>query len=320
MQMGHRAVVLPQEELGGSQRRLRDLVTGVERHGRARHLIGGHERGTGRAAPAVDRVIDVRESGDVEAGGVAGILLGGFHRQAQRLGVVLAGELRQVPLRPHRSLPGVQALRILASRALHLRHEHLRRDHADDVVRDLVLKDEQVGQVAVVFFRPEVPAARGIDELRSDAHAVGGAADAAFEHVANAELASDLPDVDRLAFVGEARISRNDEQRADAGQRRDDVLDDTVGEELLFQVAAHGGEGEHGDRGLVRQRQVDHARRTRRRGGDAAREGHRKRAHRMVDVLDALLALIDELRRHLALDRAVHRIRDRDPPGCRQLL
>ena len=161
-----------------------------------------------------------------------------WHRQAQRLGVVLAGELRQVPLRAHGRLPGVQALRILASRALHLRNEHLRRDDADDVARDLVLKDEQVGQLAIVFLRPEVSAGGGVDELGRDANAVRGAAHAAFENVANAELASDRPNVDRLAFEREAGIARNDEQRADARERGDEVFDNAVGEELLLRARA----------------------------------------------------------------------------------
>ena len=79
----------------------------------------------------------------------------------------------------------------------------------------------------------------GVDELRGDAHAVARLAHAAFEHIADAELASDLPHVDRLALVGEARIARDHEQPFDARQAGDDVLDHAVGEILLLRIAAH---------------------------------------------------------------------------------
>ena len=82
---------------------------------------------------------------------------------------------------------------------------------------------------------------------------VAGFADAAFEHIAHAEFAPDLPDVWRLALVGEARIARDHEQRRGTRQRRDDVLDDAVGEILLLGIAAHVLERQHGDGRLVGQ-------------------------------------------------------------------
>ena len=78
-------------------------------------------------------------------------------------------------------------------------------------------------------------------------------AHAAFEHVAHAELAADLPDVDRAALVGEGRIARDDEQCRKARECRDDVLDHPVGE-VVVQVAAEILERQDSDRGLIRQR------------------------------------------------------------------
>src|SRR5258706_10069177 len=108
------AIDLAEEQLGASQCRLRHLVARVERHRPARHLVAGDERLASRRAPAEKRVVDVGESGDVEARGVARILLRGLHPEAQRPGVVLAGELSQVPLRAHRRLPCIEALGALA--------------------------------------------------------------------------------------------------------------------------------------------------------------------------------------------------------------
>ena len=76
-------------------------------------------------------------------------------------------------------------------------------------------------------------------------------ADATFQDVTNAQLATDLPDVRRFALVGEGRVARDDEQRFEARQRRDDVLDDAVGEVLLLGIAAHVLERQHRDGRLV---------------------------------------------------------------------
>jgi hypothetical protein len=50
-----------------------------------------------------------------------------------------------------------------------------------------------------------------IDELARDAHAVSGLAQAAFQHIAHAEFPANLLHVNGTAFVGEARIARDDE-------------------------------------------------------------------------------------------------------------
>ena len=76
----------------------------------------------------------------------------------------------------------------------------------------------------------------------------------AFEDVAHAEAPPDLADVDVLAFEGERGIARDDEELRELRQRRDDVFRDAVGEIFLLRVAAHVGEGQHGDRGLAGQR------------------------------------------------------------------
>jgi len=54
-----------------------------------------------------------------------------------------------------------------------------------------------------------------------------------------------------MAFVSEARIACDHEQRGIARERGDDVLGYAIGEKLLLGVAAHVVEGEQGHRGLV---------------------------------------------------------------------
>src|SRR5476649_2953360 len=98
-----------------------------------------------------------------------------------------------------------------------------------------------------------MPARGGLDELPRDTNAVARLPHASFEDIADAELASDLLDVDGVAFVGEARISGDHEQRLEPRQRGDDVLDHAVGEVFLIEIAAHVLEGKDSDRRLVRK-------------------------------------------------------------------
>ena len=130
-----------------------------------------------------------------------------------------------------------------------------RRERADHAFGDAILQLEHILQRAVEFVRPEMGARRGIDQLAGDADAVAGLAHAAFEHVAHAQFARDLLDIDRLALVDEARIARDHEQFLEARQRSDDVFDHAVGEIFLFGIAAHVVERQHRDRRPVRQRE-----------------------------------------------------------------
>ena len=119
----------------------------------------------------------------------------------------------------------------------------------------LSCKVENIVQRAVKSIRPQMGTRRGVDELSGDPHATTRLADAAFEHIAHAKLASNLLDVDGLALVGEARIAGDNEKRVEPRKRGDDVLDHAVGEIFLLRVAAHVLERQHGDGGLVGERE-----------------------------------------------------------------
>src|SRR5438132_5599744 len=98
-------------------------------------------------------------------------------------------------------------------------------------------------------------AARGVDQLRGDAHSAACFADRAFQDIADAELASNVLYIDGPPLIGEARIAGDDEEPTDAAERGDDLLDHAVGEILLLRVAARILERQDGDRRLVRQRE-----------------------------------------------------------------
>src|SRR5215475_10242042 len=77
-------------------------------------------------------------------------------------------------------------------------------DASNDPACDLVLQLENVLKATIEAVRPKVRAACRLDELARDANAVASLAQAAFEHVTNAELSADLPDVRRFTFVSKA--------------------------------------------------------------------------------------------------------------------
>jgi hypothetical protein len=81
-------------------------------------------------------------------------------------------------------------------------------------------------------------AGRRVDQLPGDAHPAARLAHRAFEHIAHAELAADLLHVDGLALVGKTRIAGDDEEPADARERRNDIIDHAVGEIFLLRIAA----------------------------------------------------------------------------------
>jgi hypothetical protein len=89
------------------------------------------------------------------------------------------------------------------------------RQRADDLLHHLVLRREDVCEIAIEPLRPEMPAAAGIDELRRDAHAIAGLAHAPFEHKAHAEIAPDLLHLGRPALVDKRGVARDHEQARD---------------------------------------------------------------------------------------------------------
>src|SRR5437868_3948052 len=74
-------------------------------------------------------------------------------------------------------------------------------------------------------------AAHRIDQLGGDPNPIAGAADAAFEDIADPEFAGDPGDFDGRSLVGERRAAGDDEEGAIARQRGDDVLDDAAGKD-----------------------------------------------------------------------------------------
>ena len=87
----------------------------------------------------------------------------------------------------------------------------------------------------------------GVDQLSGDANAVLAASYAAFEHVADPKLASDLANIDGPALILEALIASYHEQLAESRQFRSDIFDDAISKVLLTRITVQIGEGKNGD-------------------------------------------------------------------------
>jgi hypothetical protein len=106
------------------------------------------------------------------------------------------------------------------------------------LLADLVLDGKGILEFAIIALGPAMGAGRGVDKLGSDADAVAGAANAALQHdVARAKFGRDLPHIDGLTLVPEARVAGDDEQFGEPRQLCDDVLGDALAEVFLIRVA-----------------------------------------------------------------------------------
>src|SRR5215813_8333828 len=149
-------------------------------------------------------------------------------QQRLRDDIILPGHPPVMRQSPHYQIPGIHTVRRLALGAKALPSIELRLDCGDYGLGDFVLHREHVGQAAVVAFRPDVPSGGDVVELYGDAHAVTTLADTALDHIANAVVLGDLPQMDGLTLVDERRIARDHEEPAQLRQRGDDILANAV--------------------------------------------------------------------------------------------
>jgi hypothetical protein len=149
-------------------------------------------------------------------------------------------------------LPGSQICRLRLLGPIVFGARELGAEGGGDRVDHVVLELEDLGVGDVVFLGPEMAAAAGLDQLDGRAQPISDSPDAAFEDVADAELSADLPDVDRLALLGEARVASDYEEMAIAGKPREDVLRHAIGQELRVGIVRHIREGQDRDRGSIR--------------------------------------------------------------------
>src|SRR5215472_10504896 len=126
----------------------------------------------------------------------------------------------------------IEPVGVLADRPPALRCDQLHVDGAGQPGGNLILHVERIAALLIEAFGPQMRAALGIDELSVEPDPLARVLHAAFEHVAHAELATDLTGVDRLALIGESGVARDREDARTARevgrQRLGDAVDEGV--------------------------------------------------------------------------------------------
>src|SRR5262245_53400851 len=142
--------------------------------------------------------------------------------------------------------PRLPILRLLQCARLPSHGTH---DHSGD----LVLECPRIQARSVKALGPDMLASLRVDQLRYDSHPVAVLADAAFDHVADAEVLSNLPHIDSLALVSEGGAAGDNHQVREVRERRDDVFGDPITQITKVLVGAEIIKWENGYRGNSRR-------------------------------------------------------------------
>ena len=94
--------------------------------------------------------------------------------------------------------------------------------------RDVLLDSENIGQLAVVIFRPDMGAVAGIDELRCDPYPFACCAHRALDQMRGVQLLADTLNIAVLPLELERRCARNDAQVWHPSQCACDLFGDPV--------------------------------------------------------------------------------------------
>lgn len=203
---------------------------------------------------------------------VAGVQLDRLLKERQCLDQVRRRRaLVTVPAAQERVI-GLERRGLMLSQRTLLAGRQAQRHGIDHRARHPVLQREDVRERSVVAVRPLLVAAGCLDQLHVDADLIAGATHAALDHVADAEGARGLRNVDGAVAVAEGRVARDHRQAVDLRQVGHQVFGDAVGEIELLRIVAHVLERQHQDRS---RRSVDRIARCRsREQPDRQRDGH----------------------------------------------
>src|SRR5262245_3374561 len=113
-------------------------------------------------------------------------------KQVLRLVIATTRRTRQVLATAQNVFIGGKALGGLGECTVPLEAREPYRRRADDASGNVVLYSEDILDLGIVGFGPDVPRRCGLGQLSADAHPVAGAANAAFEQVSRVEQAPDL--------------------------------------------------------------------------------------------------------------------------------
>src|SRR6516165_10462164 len=136
-------------------------------------------------------------------------------------------------------LIGTQVARAAFHRPRRLCFPYLRSNTANNAGSDAVLQIEDIVQNTFILFRPKMTPGLGFVQLSRDTDPSGRAPYRAFEHIPHAKIMANSTYVRGSPLVGKRGTTCDDKQTGVSRQRRDDILNYSVGEILLVRIATH---------------------------------------------------------------------------------
>ncbi len=168
---------------------------------------------------------------------------------AQRQGGAASFKVRFAALgeRSQIQVVSVEACGRFARRSTDLGQAELGFESAGNTVGYLILKPENIVKRTIEMLGPDMRTSARIDQLRADAQTVASLSDRALQEVTHAQCARHLPHICIPALVSKARITCDDKEPRQPGDRRRDLFDDAVGKIFLSGVPAQVLERQHRD-------------------------------------------------------------------------
>ena len=118
-------------------------------------------------------------------------------------GKTVRGKLIFELLRAQKQVTGIQVSHRLVSQPLDLGELKLRADRGNHAFGKPILQVKYIAQIPIEAIGPDMRPSCGVNEFAGETHAIATAANAALNHIADAEFAPDLAHVDRPSSVGE---------------------------------------------------------------------------------------------------------------------
>ncbi len=125
---------------------------------------------------------------------------------------------------------------------------------AGDLCRKLLLNRENVAELAIVGFGPDMFVGGRADELAGHTHLVAGPPHTALKHIVDSQLLGNLPDGLRGVAILHDRSAGHDVKLRDERQIGENILLDAIGEERAVFFLAHVAERENRQRLLAGDR------------------------------------------------------------------
>src|SRR5262245_30469067 len=103
-------------------------------------------------------------------------------------------------------------------------------------MRASLLDRDDIGEGDLRVLSPEMGPIRGVDELRTDAHAISGFAHGAFDQMRRTKCSANRAQIPTLTFKSKCRSTPNHDEARHLSERCRHLLCHAIGEELLFHI------------------------------------------------------------------------------------